>query len=128
MRKIGSMAVIVGFSIFSACGGSGGGGGVVAPPPPPPPPPPETTCPDNTLCMRSSVFQPTTLTVAKGTTVSFTNNSAIDHNVVFDSPPPGVSDIGLISSGTQTRVFGTTGTFVVRCTIHAGMTANIVVQ
>ena len=46
---------MAGFSFFIACGG---GGGAVAPPPapPPPPPPPPPTCPDGTLCMRSSFF------------------------------------------------------------------------
>jgi plastocyanin len=78
--------------------------------------------------MRASVFQPTTLTVTAGIAVSFQNNSTVEHNVIFDSPPPGVTDIGLTSSGTVVRTFGTAGTFAVRCTIHAGMNASIVVQ
>ncbi len=124
MRKIGSTLVIAGFSIFSACGGSGstGYGGTTNPDPV------GSTCPANTLCMRSSVFQPTSLTVPKGTVVSFTNSSTVEHNIVFDSPPLGVTDIGSITSGTVTRTFGTTGTFGVRCTIHAGMNASIIVQ
>jgi len=127
MKKIGSMVVIAMFSGFVACGGSGGGGGIVTPPPPPPPPPP-TTCADNTFCMRSSSFEPTTLTVPKGTAVSFENNSGVTHNVVFDSPPAGVTDIGSISSGTAVRTFTTTGTFAFHCTIHAGMKASVTVQ
>ena len=130
MRKLGSIAVLVAFSILNSCGGSGGGGGGITPPPPPPPPPPpgDNTCPDNTFCMRASSFQPTTLTVAKGTTVSFTNSSGVDHNVIFDSPTAGVADIGAISSGTVPRSFGTAGTFAFHCTIHAGMSASITVQ
>jgi plastocyanin len=123
MRKIGSIAVLFGFSILGACGGSGGGynGGT-------PTGPANNTCPDNTFCMRASSFQPTTLTVAKGTTVSFTNSSSVEHNVVFDSPPAGLEDIGTISSGTATRSFGTAGTFAFHCTIHAGMSGSITVQ
>ncbi len=126
MKKIGSMVVVAMFSVFSACGGSGGSGGIVSPPPPPPPPP--STCADFTFCMRASTFQPTTLTVAKGTSISFQNNSAVDHNVVFDTAASGAADIGLISSGTVVRTFNTVGTFAFHCTIHAGMNGSITVQ
>ena len=78
--------------------------------------------------MRASSFQPTTLTVAKGASVSFQNNAGVDHNVVFDSQTAGVADIGLISSGTVVRTFNTAGTFAFHCTIHAGMNASITVQ
>src|SRR5258706_672524 len=117
MKKISSLIVIAMFSVFSACGGSGGGGGIVARPAPPPPPPP--TCADFTFCMRASSFQPTTLTVAKGTSVSFQNNSAVDHNVVFDNAASGAADIGLISSGTVVRTFNTAGTLALSFNIHA---------
>ena len=127
MRKLGSIAVVVAFSILNSCGGSGGDGGGITPPPPPPPPP-DNTCPDNTFCMRAASFFPTTLTVAKNTTVSFTNNSGVDHNVVFDAPPAGLTDIGNIPSGTATRSFDTVGTFNFHCTIHPGMNGSITVQ
>jgi len=78
--------------------------------------------------MRASIFQPTSVTVAGGTAVAFQNNSGVDHNIIFDAPPAGVTDIGLISSGTQSRTFGAAGSFAVRCTIHAGMNATVVVQ
>jgi hypothetical protein len=129
MRKIGSIALLLGFSILSACGGSGGGGGYTTSPPPPPPPSGDT-CPDNTVCLRASSFSPTSLTVTKGTTVKFDNSSTVDHNVLFDAPvSPGVSDIGAFASGTSTtRTFGTVGTFNFHCTIHAGMNGKMVVQ
>jgi hypothetical protein len=128
MRKPGLIAVLVAFSILNSCGGSGGGGGGITPPPPPPPPPGDNTCPDNTFCLRAASFQPTSLTVAKGTTVSFTNNSGVEHNVIFDSPSAGVADIGSITSGTANRSFATAGTFAFHCTIHAGMNASVTVQ
>ena len=78
--------------------------------------------------MRGSIFQPTSVTVVKGTAVSFQNSSGVDHNIVFDAPPAGVTDIGPISSGTQTRTFGTAGSFALHCIIHAGMIATVVVQ
>ena len=78
--------------------------------------------------MRAASFQPTTLTVAKGTAVSFQNSSGVDHNVVFDNAASGAADIGLISSGTAVRTFNTAGTFAFHCTIHAGMIGSITVQ
>jgi plastocyanin len=129
MRKIGSMALVVGFSILNACGGSygggGGGGGYTGPTDPG-----NTACPANTVCARASSFDPATLTVAKGTVVTFDNKSTVDHNVIFDAPtPPGVADIGAFAYGTSTtRTFGTVGTYNFHCTIHAGMTGTITVQ
>src|SRR5260221_12743459 len=126
MKKIGSTVVIAIFSAFIACSGGGGGGGIVSPPPPPPPPP--STCADFTFCMRASSFQPTTLTVAKGTSVSFQNSSAVDHNVVFDSAASGAADIGLISSGTVVRTFNTAGRYVVPWTINPVTSADITIS
>jgi plastocyanin len=78
--------------------------------------------------MRASTFQPTSVTVAKGVAVSFQNNSNVEHNIVFDSPSAGVTDIGTITSGTQTRTFAAAGSFALHCTIHAGMNATVIVQ
>src|SRR5438046_2054070 len=126
MKKISSIVVIAILSVSIACGGSGGGGGIVSPPAPPPPPP--ATCPDNTFCMRSASFSPTTLTVVKGTTVGFQNTLGVEHFVVFDSQASGAADIGDITSGTVNRTFNTAGTFAFHCTIHAGMNGSITVQ
>ena len=73
-------------------------------------------------------FSPTSLTVAKGTTVTFTNNSGVTHNVVFDNAAPAGGDIGSISSGSQTRTFATAGSYPIHCTLHVGMTGSITVQ
>jgi len=78
--------------------------------------------------MRAATFSPTTLTVVKGTNVSFQNNSSVEHNVVFDSQTAQVTDIGDITSGTVVRTFNVSGTFAFHCTIHAGMTGSITVQ
>lgn len=132
MRKLASMTLAAGFTILAACGGSGGsgygtgpgggntggnGGG-------------NDTCPANTVCMRAASFSPTSVSVAKGATVTFSNNSTVDHHVVFDTPlPEAVADIGTISGGyTATRMLGTSGTYNFHCTIHAGMTGSVVVQ
>jgi plastocyanin len=78
--------------------------------------------------MRASTFQPTSVTITRGNAVAFENSSGVDHNIIFDSGASGVADIGLISSGTQSRTFLTAGSFPLHCTIHAGMNATVVVQ
>jgi len=94
--------------------GGGGGGG---------------NCPANTVCFLASSFDPGVLTVAKGSTVQFSNNSGIGHTVNFDAPrPPNVADIGLNTSGSFARTFNDAGTFNFHCTQHAGMTGQIKVQ
>lgn len=80
--------------------------------------------------MRAASFNPPSLTVANNSTVTFSNNSTVDHNVVFDTPiPVATTDIGLIAYGSSTmRTFGTVGTYNFHCTIHSGMTGRVVVQ
>lgn len=92
-------------------GGGGGGGG---------------TCPANTFCMTGSTFTPTTLSVQKGTTVSWQNGSFQTHNVVFGSPD--IADIPAHDSGTNSRVVNTAGTYPFHCDFHApGMTGTLTV-
>jgi plastocyanin len=94
-------------------------------------------CSANTICMifvpaysgpGEGSFSPATLTVAKGTTVTFTNKSGVTHNVIFDTNAPSGGDITSIDSGSQTRTFATVGTSTFHCSIHAGMSGQIVVQ
>ncbi len=99
----------------SGGGGGGGGGGSGG-----------GACPAGSVCMLSASFTPTSLTVARGGSVNFVNESGVQHTVVFTAPrPAGVDDIGLHLSGTNTRTFGTAGRFPFRCTVHAGMDGEI---
>ncbi len=129
MRKMGLLKVIGLIAVLQSCGG-GGTTGIISPPPPPPPPPPPGTCAANTLCMQGASFDPSQLSVPKGTVVSFTNSSGVNHNIVFDAPiSTGVTDIGPFASGATpvTRTFSESGTWNLHCTIHAAMTAKIIV-
>lgn len=97
-------------------GGGGGGGGAAQ-------------CPTGAICMLATTFSPNTVTVSAGSTVSFTNNSGIFHDVTFDAPrSPGVNDIGLHASGTNSRTFTTAGRFPFHCNQHGGMTGEVVVN
>ena len=93
-------------------GGSGGG-----------------NCPANSVCFLASSYDPSSLTVSKGTVVQFINNSTVSHTVNFDGTrPPGVSDVPLNNTGTFSRTFNDVGTYAFHCTQHAGMTGSIKVQ
>lgn len=71
-------------------------------------------------------FVPATLTVAAGTTVTWTNDDTTPHTVteqnrVFHSA-------GLDTKDTFTYTFTTPGAFVYRCTFHPMMVGRIVVK
>ena len=79
--------------------------------------------------MLLSSYSPTSLNVARGTTVDFVNSSAIAHTVNFDGTrPPGVSDVPLNNGGNFPRQFNDVGTFNFHCTEHVGMNGLVRVQ
>lgn len=120
LRSIG--ATIVAAALL-ACGGGGGVGGVTNPPPPGG----GTPTPANTVIMGGSSFNPSTLTIQSGGTVTWNNTSGILHNVTFTTSgsPSNISDH---TSGATSRTFGSTGTFNYNCTNHGGMNGSITVQ
>jgi len=78
------------------------------------------------VAIAGMTFGPAQLTVAKNTTVSFTNNDGISHTATSDA---GLWDTGTITPGaTKTITFTSAGTFAYHCTIHPMMKASIVVQ
>ena len=122
-------ALILAIGVAS-CGG--GGDSTITPPPPPPPP----DCPAGTFCMASTTFTPTTRTVTVGSTVTWTNDSGVTHDVVWDDATAkaaaaagdGSGDMGQFASGSHTRAFATAGTYKFHCTIHFGMSGALTVQ
>jgi len=122
-------ALILAIGVAS-CGG--GGDSTITPPPPPPPP----QCPAGTFCMTSTTFSPTTRTVTVGSTVTWTNDSGVTHDVVWDDATAkaaaaagdGSGDMGQFASGSHTRAFATAGTYKFHCTIHFGMSGTLTVQ
>jgi plastocyanin len=84
--------------------------------------------PPNTVFMSGMAFSPVTLTIAKGTTVTWKNTDGIAHTVTSDSA---VWDTGNMASGASTTTtFNTTGAFPYHCTYHAsmGMKGTVIVQ
>jgi plastocyanin len=72
-------------------------------------------------------FRPSAILVAKGATVTWTNQDNIAHNVTFSDAS--VTSIGDFSSGSKTSVMpSAAGTYSYRCTIHPGMDGTVTVQ
>jgi plastocyanin len=72
-------------------------------------------------------FQPHSLEVASGTTVTWVNNSDVAHTVTGDDLA--FDDSGLIEPGDSFRqTFGQPGTYRYKCGPHPGMTGIIVVR
>jgi predicted lipoprotein with Yx(FWY)xxD motif/plastocyanin len=70
-------------------------------------------------------FSPPTLTVAAGTTVTWTNGGAVPHTVTADD---GSFESGRLTSRDRfSRAFETAGTFAYHCAIHPQMTGTVVV-
>jgi plastocyanin len=71
-------------------------------------------------------FQPDSLQIAAGTTVTWTNADSTAHTVTSDT---GAFDAGPLAPGASfTQTFDTPGTYAYHCQIHPFMTATIVVS
>ena len=131
--------------VLAACGGTTGGGATPTPTQagntPTPAPTTGTTAtatpsgPTKAIAIDSSTgnfgFNPATITIAVGTTVTWTNTTGAPHTVTSDD---GTSfDSGLntpisASGGTFSFTFTKAGTFAYHCQIHPFMKATIIVQ
>jgi plastocyanin len=72
------------------------------------------------------VFSPNPLTVAAGSTISWTNKDDIPHNVV--SEDKSFKSKVLDTDETFTYTFTKPGTYTYFCSIHPKMTGKVVVQ
>jgi plastocyanin len=78
-----------------------------------------------TVVVNHFAFHPATLTVAKGTRVTFANTSGVTHTATR----AGSFDTGRIKPGGSVGVrFKQRGTFAYHCTIHPFMHGKIVVD
>jgi plastocyanin len=71
-------------------------------------------------------YNPGTLNVSVGTTVTWMNTDSIPHTSTSNVAG---WDSGILSAGGQfSFVFQTAGTFAYHCTLHPGMVGTVVVQ
>ena len=94
---------------LGACGGAGGEAVDVEP---------------GTVILRPATFQPETITIDAGDTVTWKWQEKVSHNIVGK----GGIDKKVADNGTYTHTFEKKGTFDYRCTIHPGMDGSVVVQ
>jgi plastocyanin len=126
------LAVLAGMVVLTACGGGGGSPtspapGATTPTTPTAPTAPTTPVANEVIATTANTFNPTALTVARGTTVTFTFQSVI-HNVNFANVAGAPANIASTSNGAVTRTFSTAGTFGYDCSLHSGMTGTVVVN
>ncbi|MBO1415080.1 cupredoxin family copper-binding protein [Streptomyces sp. FH025] len=72
-------------------------------------------------------FSPGTLTVSKGTTVTWTNNDTDTHTVTSSGGGP-LNSSPLAKGASYSYTFTTAGTFAYICSIHPFMHGTVVVQ
>ncbi len=71
-------------------------------------------------------FQPATITVAVGATVTWTNQDSAGHTVTADDSS--FTSERLATGATFSHTFATAGTFTYHCAIHSSMKATVTVQ
>jgi len=81
----------------------------------------------NEVFMQNTAFNPSSITVALNTTITWTNKDGTAHTVTSnDGTSFSSGNIG--NGGTFTHKFTATGSFPYHCTIHSGMTGTVIVN
>ena len=80
----------------------------------------------NEVWMQNTSFKPSTITVAAGTTIKWTNKEGSTHTVTSNS---NVFNSGnLTEDKTFSFKFDSAGTYAYHCTLHSGMNGTVVVN
>jgi plastocyanin len=78
------------------------------------------------VVMKSFAFEPATVTVKVGDSVTWTNQDSANHTVVADNGEFKSGD--LANGGTFTFAFTKAGSYPYHCSIHPSMKGTVVVQ
>ncbi|MDD1655095.1 MAG: cupredoxin family copper-binding protein [Methanomicrobiales archaeon] len=80
------------------------------------------------VTIQNFAFSPGNLAIAKGTTVTWTNQDAASHTVVSDASAPASFRSNSLGKGSSySFVFTVPGTYRYHCGIHPSMTGTITV-
>lgn len=91
--------------------------------------PPAATGGGNTIAIKNFAFDPGSLTVKAGTTVTWTNQDSVPHIVASDTGSPVPFTSGSLPNGAPySFTFKQAGTYTYHCSIHPSMKGTIVVQ
>jgi plastocyanin len=80
------------------------------------------------VVMSGYAFSPRSLTITAGDTVTWVNQDQAPHDVKTTSGPESIHSSLLNKGGTWSHTFTTPGTYGYVCTVHPGMTAQLVVK
>ncbi len=116
---LAALAVLVGAVVMTA--------GCTSPSNPSPSASPQTsTASNNTVRIVELEFHPSSVTIAKGTNVTWVNDDLVTHTVTSDT---GAFESGNLSPDRSfTHQFNDTGTFSYHCSIHTFMKGTVTVQ
>lgn len=79
------------------------------------------------VSMEGIKFNPASVTVKAGDTVTWTNNDSVGHDVTGDNFKSGDSG-GMQNGDTFAQTFDKKGTFDYVCTVHPGMKGSVTVK
>jgi plastocyanin len=114
-------------AMFSGCGGSSSAPSTLATSPPAAAAV-AVSIPAGARTLGTSSYVPNPITLAAGSTITWTNTDTISHTST-STDTGAVFDSGTIPAGGKfSFVFPTKGTFSYHCSFHAGMIGTIVVQ
>jgi plastocyanin len=86
-----------------------------------------TTATANSVEIKGFAFNPGTITIKKGTTVTWTHNDGVPHTVTTTKAPVDF-DSGRMSKGNIfSQTFNTVGTYEYYCSIHPSMRGKVIV-
>ncbi|WP_220443937.1 cupredoxin domain-containing protein [Pararhodobacter zhoushanensis] len=77
------------------------------------------------IAIEGMAYSPAEITIARGDSITFTNNDSMPHTATFRSAG---MDTGRLSQGqTATLTFANAGTFDYFCAVHPSMRARVIV-
>jgi plastocyanin len=80
------------------------------------------------VSIKDFAFSPASMTIKKGTTVTWTNEDDVAHTVTPDAQTPNFQGSGSLSQGeSYSFTFDEAGTYDYHCQPHPNMTATVVV-
>ncbi len=83
----------------------------------------------NSITIENFAFNPATLTIKPGSTVTWTNRDGVDHTIVADSGSPASFKSEALADGASfSFTFTQPGTYGYYCSIHPSMKGTIIVQ
>ncbi len=89
---------------------------------------PSVATSETAVSIKDFAFSPQSVSVKKGTAVTWTNNDSAAHTVTFDDTALSSASSGNLAKGaTFSHTFDTAGTFKYHCAYHANMIATVVV-